>query len=201
MLHHHQTGRPRLATRAEGLDKATTAGQAAARREMYRQATRRLVPGGLLTRTTPGRWRHDDMAAGTQKRNPAADLVEQAEWAIGLRLAAGEDAAAIERDVLPLFEAMLAEVRLACRGGAAAVGALADEAVAETREQGEADVALAVVLTTPETCPSYADRLAVAIREQLEHRAAQARLADALTMRRFRVLQFPARMQVSRATG
>lgn len=183
----HQTRRPALASRtAHKAAEAFAGGKAGSdARERFRVLMRALVPPGVLKAGTFGRWRHDDMAAGTQKRNPAADLYEHLTWAADVRCAAGHAAAAAERDGLALLEAIAADYRAhVARHAPATPVALALVDVDETRAQAEADVAVRLALSAPADATERAALIDAARRAAEVHVGALRRLLDRLSAER-----------------
>lgn len=189
----NQSSSRRLAGRQDGRATATGGGPARALDDDAARTTcctlgRALIPDGTLKTGTPGRWRHDDMAPGTGKRNPGWADLEHALWAVRTRQAAGHASADIERDVVAHFDGRKRLAIAECRRAESALPTLPTLELADLREQTEGDLAVRTYLSEPAHSERKAALLDLALRELSEHRAAMDRLADGLQRERILVL-------------
>jgi hypothetical protein len=177
-----RTTKPRATSLAE-LSRTThgrtapQVGSLAALRESHEREELRalyvgMVPTGRRTALGAQRWRFDDTAAG--KRNLCADLVADARSAL-------RRAGANRAQVLAPFERMLAIMRAECGLAAGDLPPVEALDLAETVEQGAADVAVKTYALAPAERPEEKASLgARAIQTVNDHLSALTRLRDRL---------------------
>lgn len=186
MVRNQKSPRGLATTTRDGRSGAAGGGPARAvaddaARETCCTLGRALIPSGTLTVNTPGRYRHDDMAPGTGKRNPGWTDLEHVLWAVRTRQAAGHAAADIERAVETYFDVRKRMAIAECRRAEETLPPVIALELADLREQTEGDLAVRAYLSEPASSPRKAALLEIALRELSEHQAAMARLQDGLT--------------------
>ena len=186
----NQTQRPLLAETV-----ASPNGPARALREHAERAELGALWFGMVrsvNRTALGasRWKWDDAAPNTAKRNPLGAVYADTLLAIA--------AGAGEAETCEPFDRLAQMVRSAFRAAHPLPPVPTVVEIAETDAQGRADVAVRKYLAEPDDSPRKAEYAANAANCLACHLAELARLRDAVCQDRVRVLHIGRRLNVAR---